>query len=117
MKKFGAQTVQAKQDTPSLSILILVFWFWVCSSNPQLPALDLYIPAIDDSSTSAQIFIGAETLVTDIHRMKHNKEFINDLEDNIRKRGARDKLISDRAIVEISKQVQDILRALFIDNW
>jgi len=75
------------------------------------------IPAIDDSSTSAQIFIGAESLVTDIHRMKHNKEFINDLEDNIRKRGARDKPISDRAIVEISKQVQDILRALFIDNW
>jgi hypothetical protein len=37
--------------------------------------------------------------------MKYNKEFINDLEDNIRKRGARDKLISDRAIVEISKQV------------
>ena len=63
------------------------------------------IPAIDDSSTSAQIFISAETLVTDIHRMKHNKEFINTLEDNIRRRGAMDKLISKRAIVKISKQV------------
>ena len=27
------------------------------------------------------------------------------------------KLISDRAQVKISKRVQDILRALFIDNW
>ena len=74
------------------------------------------IPAIYDSSTSAQIFVGAETLVTDIYGMKNDKEFINTLEDNIRKRGAMDKLISDRAQVEISKRVHDILKALFIDN-
>ena len=49
--------------------------------------------------------------------MKHDKEFVNTLEDNIRKRGAMDKLISDRAQVEISKRVHDILRALFIDDW
>ena len=74
-------------------------------------------PAIDDGSTSAQIFVGTETLVTDIYGMKNDKEFVNTLEDNIRKRGAMDKLISDRAQVEISKRVHDILRALFIDDW
>ena len=49
--------------------------------------------------------------------MKHDKEFVNTLEENIRKRGAMDKLVSDRAPVEISKRVHDILRALFIDDW
>ena len=42
-------------------------------------------PAIDDGSTSAQIFVGTKTLVTDIYGMKHDKEFVNTLEDNIRK--------------------------------
>ena len=50
-----------------------------------------------------KIFIATETLVTDIHSMKLNKEFINYLEDNIRRRRAIDELISNRAIVEISK--------------
>ena len=49
--------------------------------------------------------------------MKSDKQFANTLEDNIRTRGAMDKLISDRAQVEISKRVLDILRALFIDDW
>ena len=74
------------------------------------------IPAIDDGSTSAQIFIETETLVTDICGMKIDKQFANTLEDNIRKRGEMSKLISNRAQVEISKRVQDILRVLFADN-
>ena len=39
------------------------------------------------------------------------------LEDNIRTRGAMRKLINDRAQVEISNRVKDILRSLFIDDW
>jgi len=74
-------------------------------------------PAIDDGSTCAQIFVGRESLVTDVYGMKINKEFLNTLEDNIRCQGAMDKLISDRAQVETSKKVQDILRALIIDDW
>jgi hypothetical protein len=34
--------------------------------------------------------------------MSNDKQFINTLEDNIRYRGAMDKLISDRAQLEIS---------------
>ncbi len=49
--------------------------------------------------------------------MATEKEFVNTLEDEIRKRGAMDKLISDSARVEISNRVEDILRALCIDDW
>ena len=74
-------------------------------------------PAIDNGAIAAQIFIGTTSLVTDVFGMKSDKQFVNTLEDIIRKRGAPNKLISDRAQVEISKKVLDILRALFIDNW
>jgi len=74
-------------------------------------------PAIDDGSTCAQIFVDRESLVTDIYGMKTDKEFVNTLEDNICHHGAMDKLISDRAQVETSKKVQDILHALIIEDW
>ena len=75
------------------------------------------VPAIDDGSTCAQLFVGRDTLVADVYGMKSDKQFINTLEDQIRKRGAKDKLISDRAQAEISKRVLDILRAYCIDDW
>jgi hypothetical protein len=74
-------------------------------------------PAVDNGATSAQIFVGTQTLVTDVYGMKTDKEFVNTLQDNIRKRGAMDKLISDRAQTEISKKVLDILRNYIIDDW
>ena len=49
--------------------------------------------------------------------MKTDKKFVNSLEDNIRKRGAMDKLILDSTQSEISNRVNDMLRALFIDDW
>ena len=74
-------------------------------------------PAVDDGSKCAQFFVGRETLVSDVYGMKTDKEFVNTLEDNIRRRGAMDKLISDRAKAEISEKVLDILRALMIKDW
>ena len=41
----------------------------------------------------------------------------NSLEDNIRRQGAMDKLLSDSAKTEISNKVMDILRAYHISNW
>lgn len=73
-------------------------------------------PAIDDGATCAQVFVGVKTLVSDAHGMKSDKQFINSLEDNTRKRGAMDKLISNSAKVETSKRVNDNLRTLFIDD-
>ena len=74
-------------------------------------------PAIDNGATSAQIFVGTLSLVTDVYGMKSDKEFVYTLQDNIRKRGAMEKLISDRAQTEISNKVLDILRNYMIDDW
>ena len=52
-------------------------------------------PAIDSGVRQAQLFVGMESLVSDIYPMWSGKQFINTLEDNIRRRGAMDKLISD----------------------
>jgi hypothetical protein len=50
--------------------------------------------------------------------MKHSdNQFVNALEENIRKRGAMDKIFSYRAQPEISSKVKDILRALHISDW
>ena len=59
-------------------------------------------PAIDNGCTAAQIFIGRDSMVADAYPLKTEKQFVNTLEDNICKFGAMDKLISDRAQVEIS---------------
>ena len=76
------------------------------------------VPAIDSGGQKmAQIFVGRKTLVIDVYGMSTEKEFVNTLEDEIRKRGAMDKLISDSARVEISNRVKDVLRALLIDSW
>jgi hypothetical protein len=74
-------------------------------------------PAVDNGAKFAQLFVGRRSLVTDAYPMKTDKEFVNTLEDHIRFRGAMDKLISDRAQVEISKKVTDITRAYNIDQW
>ena len=74
-------------------------------------------PAVDDGSTMAQFFCGRDTLVCDAYGIKSTKQFINTLSDNIRKRGAMDTLISDGGKYEISKQVTDLLRSLFIQDY
>ena len=55
--------------------------------------------------------------MTDVYPLKSGKQFVNRLEDNIRRRGPMDKLLSDSAKTEISKNVMDILRAYPISNW
>ena len=50
-------------------------------------------------------------MVADVYPMKSGKQFVNTLEDNTRRRGAMDKLLSDSAKTEISKKVMDNLRA------
>ena len=74
-------------------------------------------PAVNGGEMAAQVFVGRNTFVTDVYGMRTDADFIGTLEDNIRKRGAMDKLISDRAQAEISKKVQDILRMYRIDDY
>jgi hypothetical protein len=49
--------------------------------------------------------------------LKTDKAFVNTLEDNIRERGAMDKLINDCAKAEMSERVKQILRALCVSAW
>ena len=74
-------------------------------------------PAIDSGVKQALVFVGRDTLVADAYPMKSGKQFVNTLEDNIWRRGAMDKLLSDSAKTEISNEVMDILRAYHISNW
>ena len=74
-------------------------------------------PAVDSGVKQAQVFVGRDTLMADAYPMKSGKQFVNTLKDNIRRRGAMDKLLSDSAKTEISNKVMDILRAYHISNW
>ena len=72
--------------------------------------------AVDSGVEQAQVFVGRDTLVADAYPMKSGKQFVNTVEDIIR-RGAMDKLLSDSVKTEISNKVMDILRAYHISNW
>ena len=74
-------------------------------------------PAVDNSVKQAQVFVGRDTLAADTYPMKSGKQFVSTLDDNIRRREAIDKLLSDSAKTEISNEVMDILRAYHISNW
>ena len=74
-------------------------------------------PAVDSGVKQAQVFVGRDILVADAYPMKSGKQFVNTLEDNIRRWGTMDKLLSDSAKTEISHKVMDILRAYHISNW
>ena len=73
--------------------------------------------AVDSGVKQAQVCVGRDTLVADAYSMKSRKSFVNTLEDNIRRRGAMDKILSDSAKTEISNKVMDFLRAYDISNW
>ena len=45
-------------------------------------------PAIDGRFTAVQFFVGTESLVCNIYPIKMDKQFVNVLQDNIRRRGA-----------------------------
>ena len=52
-------------------------------------------PAVDSGVKQAQLFVGKESLVSDIYPMRSGKQFVSTLEDNICRHSAMDKLISD----------------------
>ena len=74
-------------------------------------------PVVDSGVKMAQLFVGKESLVSNIYPMRSGQQFVNTLEDNIHRRSAMDKLISDSAKNEISHKVKDILRAYNINDW
>ena len=73
--------------------------------------------AVDSGVKQAQVFVGMDALVADSYPIKSGKQFVNTLEDNIRRQGEMGKLLSDSAKTEISNKVMDILWAYHISNW
>jgi septum formation inhibitor MinC len=73
--------------------------------------------AIDCGVTSAQLFVGTKTHTADVYPIKSDNQFVNTLLDNINQCRAPAKLISDRAQVEISECVKQVLRPLHISTW
>ena len=74
-------------------------------------------PDIDSGVKMAQLFVGKESLVSDIYPMRSGMQFVNTLEENIHRCSAMDKLISDSAKNEIPHKVKDIVRAYNINDW
>ena len=74
-------------------------------------------PTVACGVKQAQVFVGTDSLVDGVYPMKSGKKFVNTLEDNIRRRGAMDKLLSDSAKTRITGEVTDILRASHMSNW
>ena len=74
-------------------------------------------PAIDGGETIAIIYFGLDSHLTTAHGIKNDDQFVNTLEDEIRHRGAMDKLITDSSVIETSQRVKDILRSLVISDW
>ena len=58
--------------------------------------------------------VGTKSLLVDAYGIKTDGEFVNTLEDNIRKRGVMDKLVSNRAQAENSNKLLNIVTTLSI---
>ena len=54
-------------------------------------------PAIGNGATKAQLFVGRNSLLSDVYSMKSESEFPQVLEEVIRQRGAMNTLVSDSA--------------------
>ena len=74
-------------------------------------------PALGSGAKHAQIFVGHQSLVTDVLPARNGQDFATNLMENIRQRGAMDKLISDRAQEEVNHKMKEILRTLCIGDW
>ena len=54
-------------------------------------------PAVDSAVKQAKLFVGKESMVSDIYLMRSGKKIVNTLQDNVHRCGAMNKLISDSA--------------------
>ncbi len=75
------------------------------------------VRALGRNVTEAQVFVGVDTLVTDIFPLKSQTQFPKVLMDAIILRGVPSLLISDGARAENSEKVKEILRTLVFPQW
>ena len=77
------------------------------------------VPAMDGGETSANIFVGQDSKITDVYKSKDNSgaEFLGALQDRVRKRGVPTKLIADNAPMYRGWNVTKYLRDLVVSMW
>ena len=56
---------------------------------------------MDGGETSAHIFVGHDSKITDVYKVKDNsgKEFLGAIQDRVRTRGVLTKLIADNKLI------------------
>jgi hypothetical protein len=93
--------------------------FSVCRRNKAVATDTIEFNVLGSGGVAcAQAFIGRWSFgVIDVYPMTSKDQFVNTLEDNIRRRGAMNLLISDRGTNQISARVHNILRSLVIKDW
>ena len=77
------------------------------------------VPAMDGGETSAHIFAGQDSKITDVYKSKDNNgtDFIEAFKDRVRERGVPTKLIADNAPMYRGWNVTKYLRDLVVSMW
>ena len=77
------------------------------------------MPAIDGGETSAHIFVGHDSKITDVYKVKDNsgKEFLGAMQDRVRIRGVPTKLIADNAPMYRGWKLTKYLCNLVLPLW
>ena len=72
-------------------------------------------PAMNGGETSAHIFVGRDSKITDVYKSKDNSgpEFLGAFQDRVRTRGVPTKLIADNAPMyrgnAVTRYIQDLI--------
>ena len=76
-------------------------------------------PDIDGGETSAHIFVGYDSKITDVYKVKDNsgKEFLGAFQDRNRTRGVPTKLVADNAPMYRDWKVTQYLRNIITSLW
>ena len=75
--------------------------------------------AMDGGETSAHIFVGQDSKITDVYKAKDNSSvvFLGAFHDRVRERGVPTKLIADNAPMYRGWNVVKYCRDLFLSIW
>ena len=74
---------------------------------------------MDGGETSAHIFVGQDSKITDVYKSKDNSgsEFLGAFQDRVCERGVPTKLITDNAPMYRGWNVAKYLRDLVVSMW
>ena len=77
------------------------------------------VPAIDGGETSAHIFVGQDSKITDVYKSKNNSgaKFLGAFQDRARERGVPTKLIANNAPMYRGWNITKYLRELVVSIW